>query len=63
MVDTSSPNTRCFYCSQRADIFFNEAGMPVTIGQLEIFNAGVESGQVTKAAKGSLLLSQSQVLP
>jgi len=34
--------------------------MPITIRQLEIFNAVVESGQVTKAAK-NLLISQSAV--
>lgn len=37
-----------------------EGKMPITIRQLEIFNAVVESGQVTKAAK-SLLISQSAV--
>lgn len=34
--------------------------MPVTIRQLEIFNAVIENGQVTRAAK-SLLISQSAV--
>lgn len=34
--------------------------MPITVRQLEIFNAVVESGQVTKAAK-NLLISQSAV--
>jgi DNA-binding transcriptional LysR family regulator len=37
-----------------------EGKMPITIRQLEIFNAVVESGQVTKAAK-SLFISQSAV--